>query len=143
MSARGRTLSAAMALNAGAAGAAATVLALRPGLIPAVVGLALSSGDLLVARLLAAAELAMAVLAAAALLSRSVAARRQAAIVLVIFHGASGVAGLAAVSSGAVLVLGNVVARITIIALLLWSAAPLLGRRGRLSLRSRDRLESS
>lgn len=114
-----RGLGAILALNAVAAAAAAIVLAVAPGLIPSIAGIAIDRAQNLVPYLLAAAELAIAALAALAIRSRSIEVKRLSVSVLIIFHAGSAVAGIAAVTQGAgVVVTLNVVVRVIMIAAL-------------------------
>lgn len=107
-------------VNAVAATAAALVLAVAPGAIPAVVGLAITPAAILLACLLAAAELAIASMCAFALRSSQRMIDVQTVTVLVTFHAASAVAGLMIVAAGAsTLILWNDLARAIIIAALL------------------------
>jgi hypothetical protein len=107
------------AVNAVAAAAAAIVLALAPGVIPAVAGIAIDRSQNLLPYLLAAAELAIAALAALAIRSRNPEVESIAVVVLIIFHTGSAVAGVAAVTQGAgVVVALNVVVRALMIAAL-------------------------
>lgn len=95
-----------------AAAAAAIVLAVTPGLIPSIAGIAIDRSQNLMPYLLAAAELAIAALAAFAIRSRSTEVKRMVASVLIIFHAGSAVAGIAAVTQGAgVVVALNVAVR--------------------------------
>jgi hypothetical protein len=108
-----------LALNAAAAAAAAIVLAIAPGVIPSIAGIAIDRSQNLMPYLLAAAELAIAALAALAIRSRSTDVKRMAVVVLIIFHAGSAVAGVAAVTQGAGLVVTlNVGVRVIIIAAL-------------------------
>jgi hypothetical protein len=120
-----RGLAAILALNAVAAAAAAIVLAVAPGLIPSIAGIAIDRTQNLVPHLLAAGELAIAALAALAILSDSMEVKRLAVSVLIIFHAGSAVAGIVAVTQGAgVVVTLNVAVRvITIAALVLCAPA--------------------
>jgi|HubBroStandDraft_1064217.scaffolds.fasta_scaffold11810_3 hypothetical protein len=95
-----RGLAAILALNAVAAAAAAIVLAVAPGLIPSIAGIAIDRTQNLVSYLLAAGELAIAALAALAIRSRSIEVKRLGVSVLIIFHAGSAVAGIAAVTQG-------------------------------------------
>jgi hypothetical protein len=114
-----RALVAIFALNAVAAAAAAIVLALAPGAIPSVAGIAIDRSQDLMPHLLAAAELAIAALAALAIRSPSTEVKRVVVIVLIIFHAGSAVAGIVAVTQGAgVVVTLNVAARLMLIAAL-------------------------
>jgi hypothetical protein len=108
-----------LALNAAAAAAAAIVLAIAPGVIPSIAGIAIDRSQNLMPYLLAAAELAIAALAALAIRSRSTDVKRMAVVVLIIFHAGSAVACVAAVTQGAGLVVTlNVGVRVIIIAAL-------------------------
>jgi hypothetical protein len=112
-----RALVAIFAVNAVAAAAAGVVLALAPGVIPSVAGIAIDRSQNLLPYLLAAAELAIGALAALAIRSRSVEVKRVAVGVLIIFHAGSAVAGIAAVTQGAGLVVAlNAAVRVIIIA---------------------------
>jgi hypothetical protein len=114
-----RALVAIFALNAVAAAAAAIVLAVAPGVIPSLAGIAIDQSQNLMPYLLAAAELAIAALAALAIRSRSTEVKRMVVSVLIIFHAGSAVAGIAAVTQGAgVVVTLNVAVRVIIIAAL-------------------------
>jgi hypothetical protein len=114
-----RALVAILALNAAAAAAAAIVLAIAPGVIPSIAGIAIDRSQNLMPYLLAAAELAIAALAALAIRSRSTDVKRMAVVVLIIFHAGSAVAGVAAVTQGAGLVVTlNVGVRVIMIAAL-------------------------
>jgi len=114
-----RALIAIFALNALAAAAAATVLAVAPSVIPYVAGIAIDRSQNLMPYLLAAAELAIAALAALAIRSRSTEVKRIVVSVLIIFHAGSAVAGIAAVTQGAgVVVTLNVAVRVIMIAAL-------------------------
>ena len=101
------------AINAVAAAAAAIVLAVAPGAIPSLAGIAIDPSQNLIPWLLAAAELA---LAALAMRSPSTEVQRMAVGVLVVFHAGSAVAGTAAVTQGAGAVVGlNVAVRVAMI----------------------------
>jgi hypothetical protein len=114
-----RGLAAIFAINAVAAAAAAIVLAVAPGLIPSIAGIAIDRTQNLVPYLLAAGELAIAAVAALAIRSGSIEVKRLGVSVLIIFHAGSAVAGIAAVTQGAgVVVTLNVVVRAIIIAAL-------------------------
>jgi hypothetical protein len=114
-----RALVAIFALNAVAAAAAAIVLAVAPGVIPSIAGTAIDRSQNLIPYLLAAAELAIAALAALAIRSRSTEVKRIVVSVLIIFHAGSAVAGIAAVTQGAgVVVTVNVAVRVIMIAAL-------------------------
>jgi hypothetical protein len=114
-----RALVAIFALNAVAAAAAAIVLAVAPGVIPSVAGIAIDRSQNLMPYLLAAAELAIAALATLAIRSRSTEVKRIVIRVLIIFHAGSAVAGIAAVTQGAgVVVTLNVAVRVIMIAAL-------------------------
>jgi hypothetical protein len=114
-----RALVALYAINAVAAAAAAIVLAVAPGAIPSLAGIAIDPSQNLIPWLLAAAELAIATLAALAMRSKSTEVQRMAVGVLIVFHAGSAVAGIAAVTQGAGAVIGlNVVVRIVMIAAL-------------------------
>jgi len=114
-----RALVAIFAINAVAAAAAAIVLAVAPGVIPSVAGIEIDRSQNLMPYLLAAAELAIAALAALAIRSRSTEAKRIAISVLITFHAGSAVAGIAAVTQGAgIVVTLNVAVRLIIIAAL-------------------------
>jgi hypothetical protein len=120
-----RVLVALLAINAVGAGAAAIVLAFAPGAIPSVAGIAIDQSQNLIPYLLAAAELAIAALAALAIRSASVDVKRIAVAVLIIFHAGSALAGIAAVTQGAgVVVTTNVVVRVIMIAALAVCAPP-------------------
>lgn len=107
-----RALAALFALNAIAAAAAAIVLAVAPGVIPSIAGIAIDRSQNLMPYLLAAAELAIGALAVFAIRSRSMEVKRMVASVLIIFHAGSAVAGIAAVTQGAgVVVALNVAVR--------------------------------
>lgn len=117
------------AINGVAAAAAAVVLAIAPGAIPAMVGITITPAANLLAYLLAAAELAIASMCALAVRSSHKAIDVQTVMVLVIFHLASAVAGSMVVSAGAsALVLWNVLARVVIVAALLVCARIALRR---------------
>ena len=104
---------------AAAATAAAIVLALAPGMIPSIAGIAIDPSQNLLPYLLAAAELALAALAALAIGSPSIDVKRVTVAVLIIFHAGSAAAGVAAVTSGAGAVVAlNVAVRVVIIAAL-------------------------
>ena len=114
-----RGLVALFALNSVAALAAAIVLAFWPGAIPSVAGIALDPSQNLLAYLLAAAELAFAVLAALAIRAEDAEVKRLTAGVLITFHAGSAVAGAAAVTQGAgVVVALNVAVRVLMVAAL-------------------------
>ena len=107
------------AINAVAAAAAAIVLAVAPGAIPSLAGIAIDPSQNLIPYLLAAAELAIATLAALAICTQSTEVQRIAVGVLIIFHAGSAVAGIAAVTQGAGAVVGlNVAVRVVMIAAL-------------------------
>ena len=111
-----RGLTVLFALNAVAAAAAAVVLALAPGAIPSIAGIAIDRSQNLLPYLLAAAELALASLAALAIRSHNPEVKRLATSVLIIFHAASAVAGVAAVTQGAGVVVSlNVVVRMVMV----------------------------
>jgi hypothetical protein len=119
-------LRAGLAINAVAAFAAAAVLFVAPGAIPATVGIELDRPQFFVAYLLAAAELGLSVMAALAL-KASRDAVRLAVVSLVLMHVASAVAGVLAVEQGAsLLIFWNVLARVAVVALLMagWLALP-------------------
>ena len=114
-----RGLTALFAVNVAAATAAAIVLAFFPRLIPNLAGVAIGPSQYLLAYLLAAAELAIALLAALAIRLRIAHVELTAAAVLIAFHAASALAGLAALAQGAGLVVGlNVAARVAMVAAL-------------------------
>lgn len=118
-----------LALNAAAAAAAAIVLAVAPGVIPSIAGIAIDRSQNLMPYLLAAAELAIAALAALAIRSCSTDVKRMAVAVLIIFHAGSAVAGIAAVTQGAGLVVTlNVVVRVIMIAALVVCAPARMAR---------------
>ena len=107
------------AINAVAAAAAAIVLAVAPGAIPSLAGIAIDPSQNLIPWLLAAAELAIATLAALAMRSPSTEVQRIAVGVLIVFHAGSAVAGIAAVTQGAGAIVGlNVAVRLVMIAAL-------------------------
>ena len=111
-----RALVALYAINAVAAAAAAIVLAVAPGAIPSLAGIAIDPSQNLIPWLLAAAELAIATLAALAMRSPSTEVQRIAVGVLIVFHAGSAVAGIAAVTEGAGAVVGlNVAVRVAMI----------------------------
>jgi hypothetical protein len=111
-----RGLVALFALNAVAAMAAATVLALWPAAIPAAAGISIDRSQNLLPYLLAAAELAIAALAALAIRARSAEAERITVGVLIIFHLGSAAAGIAVVLQGAgVVVVFNIVVRVLLV----------------------------
>ena len=114
-----RALTALFAINAVGAGAAAVVLALSPGAIPSIAGIAIDPSQNLLPYLLAAAELAIASLAVFAIRSGNVEVKRLTVGVLIIFHAGSAVAGVAAVTQGAgVVVALNVGVRVVMMAAL-------------------------
>ncbi len=114
-----RALVALYAINAVAAAAAAIVLAVAPGEIPSLAGIAIDPSQNLIPWLLAAAELAIATLAALAMRSPSTEVQRMAVGVLIVFHAGSAVAGIAAVTHGAGAVVGlNVAVRVVMVAAL-------------------------
>src|SRR2546421_3565100 len=114
-----RGLVALFVLNAVAAMAAAIVLALWPGAIPAAAGIAIDPSQNLLPYLLAAAEVAIATLAALAIRSGSADVERTTAFVLIVFHAGSAAAGVAAVTQGAgVVVALNVAGRVLMVAAL-------------------------
>jgi hypothetical protein len=120
-----RGLTVLFAINAVGAGAAAVVLAFAPGAIPSIAGIAIDPSQNLLPYLLAAAELALASLAALAIRSPSAEVKRISVGVLVVFHAASAVAGLAAVTEGAgIVVVMNVAVRAVMIAALVVCAPP-------------------
>ena len=124
-----RALVAILVLNAVAAAAAAIVLAVAPGVIPSIAGIAIDRSQNLMPYLLAAAELAIAALAALAIRSRSTDVKRMAVGVLIIFHAGSAVAGIAAVTQGAGLVVTlNVAVRVIMIAALVVCAPARMAR---------------
>jgi hypothetical protein len=115
-----RALTVLFAINGVGAGAAAVVLALAPGAIPTIAGISIDSSQNLLPYLLAAAELALASLAISAIRSQSPEVKRLTVGVLVIFHAGSAVAGVAAVTQGAgVVVALNVGVRVVMMAALL------------------------
>lgn len=119
-SAARRGLTVLFAINAVAAAAAALVLALFPGAIPSIAGISLQASQNLLPYLLAAAELALASLAILAIRSESPEVKRLAVGVLVVFHAGSAVAGVAAVTQGAgVVVALNVGVRVVMMVALL------------------------
>jgi len=110
-------------INAVGAAAAAVVLALAPGAIPSLAGIAIDPSQNLLPYLLAAAELALASLAVLAIRSPSPEVKRISVVVLVIFHAGSALAGVAAVTQGAgVVVTANVAVRVVMIAALAFCA---------------------
>jgi hypothetical protein len=112
-----------LVVNAVASIAAALVLAIEPGAIPAAVGVTLEHSQHLMAYLLVAAELSISALCVLALLSKLAATVGQAACVLIVFHVGSAVAGAAAMAEGASPLIGwNVVLRVAMAAALAWSA---------------------
>lgn len=115
-----RALTVLFAINGVGAGAAAVVLALAPGAIPTVAGISIDPSQNLLPYLLAAAELALASLAISAMRSQSPEVKRVTVGVLVVFHAGSAVAGVAAVTQGAgVVVALNVGVRVVMMAALL------------------------
>ena len=115
-----RALTALFAINGVGAGAAAVVLALAPGAIPSVAGISIDSSQNLLPYLLAAAELALASLAISAIRSQSPEVKRLTVGVLLVFHAGSAVAGVAAVTQGAgVVVALNVGVRVVMMGALL------------------------
>lgn len=120
-----RGLTVLFAINAVGAGAAAVVLAFAPGAIPSIAGIAIDPSQNLLPYLLAAAELALAFLAVLAIRSPSAEVKRISIGVLVIFHAASALAGVAAVTEGAgIVVVMNVAVRVVMIAALAVCAPP-------------------
>lgn len=118
-----RALTVLFVINGVGAGAAAVVLALAPAAIPSIAGIAVDPSQNLLPYLLAAAELALASLAAFAIRSQSSEVKRLSVGVLVIFHAGSAVAGVAAVTQGAgVIVALNVGVRVVMIAVLVLCA---------------------
>ena len=114
-----RALTALFAINAVGAGAAAVVLALSPGAIPSIAGIAIDPSQNLLPYLLAAAELAIASLAVFAIRSGNAEVKRLTVGVLIVFHAGSAVAGVAAVTQGAgVAVALNVGVRVVMMAAL-------------------------
>jgi hypothetical protein len=112
-----------LVVNAAASLAAAVVLATAPGAIPAAVGVALERSQYLIAYLLAAAELSISTVCVLALRSKAATAIGQAVRVLIVFHAASGLAGLAAMARGASpSIAWNVAVRLAMIAALAWFA---------------------
>ena len=106
--------------------AAAVVLAVAPGVIPGVVGIHLGLNAYMVAYLLAGAEFGFAVLSFGGSRLIDPQALRLVAWSCIAFHASSGVLEVYAYAQGTnVLVLGNVVARIIIVALFAY-----LSRRG-------------
>jgi hypothetical protein len=100
--------------------AAAIVLTLAPGLIPGTVGIHLEPSADLLAYLLAGAEFALAVLSFGSRLSDAQ-ALRLIAWCCIAFHGSSAILEIYAYAQGVnVAILGNVVARATIVALFAW-----------------------
>jgi hypothetical protein len=92
---------------------------LAPGAIPSLAGIAIDPSQNLLPYLLAAAELALASLAVLAIRSPSPEVKRISVVVLVIFHAGSALAGVAAVTQGAgVVVTANVAVRVVMIAAL-------------------------
>jgi hypothetical protein len=113
------------AINALGAGAAAVVLAFAPGAIPSIAGIAIDPSQNLLPYLLAAAELALASLAVLAIRSPSSEVKRVSVGVLVVFHAGSAMAGVAAVTQGAgIVVVMNVAVRVVMIAALAVCAPP-------------------
>ena len=113
--------------NALAMSAAAVVLAIWPNWIPNAVSIPLDPGQDFLAFLLAAGELALAYLCFSAAFVTQEQVLRQTCLVLIVFHSASGLAGLAAVAEGAnILVLANVALRV----LLVFALAVLIPARG-------------
>lgn len=97
--------------------AAAVVLAMAPGAIPALAGISIDPSQNLLPYLLAAAELAVATLAANAMRSRSSELWAATVQVLIVLHVGSAVAGVAAATHGAALVVSlNVAVRILLVA---------------------------
>jgi hypothetical protein len=118
-----RALIVLFSINAAGAAAAAVVLALAPGAIPSLAGIAIDPSQNLLPYLLAAAELALASLAVLAIRSPSPEVKRISVVVLVIFHAGSALAGVAAVTQGAgVVVTANVAVRVVMIAALAFCA---------------------
>ncbi|WP_411279795.1 hypothetical protein [Gemmatimonas sp.] len=109
-------------------GAAAIVLVVAPALIAGAVGLSVDADDAFAYDLLAASELGLAVLCLTAQASKDTAVERAAVIALIVFHAASGFAGVRAWLHGAdVVVLLNVGLRVVMVV-----AFAVLGlRRGR------------
>ena len=119
-----RALTALFVINGVGAGAAAVVLALSPGTIPSIAGIAIDPSQNLLPYLLAAAELAIASLAVFAIRSGNAEVKRLTVSVLMIFHAGSAVAGVAAVTQGAGMVVAlNVGVRVVMIAAL-WACSP-------------------
>ena len=119
-----RALTALFVINGIGAGAAAVVLALSPGTIPSIAGIAIDPSQNLLPYLLAAAELAIASLAVFAIRSGNAEVKRLTVGILMIFHAGSAVAGVAAVTQGAgVVVALNVGVRVVMIAAL-WACSP-------------------
>ena len=124
-----RALSVLFLINAVGAAAAAVVLAFAPGAIPSLAGIAIDPSQNLLPYLLAAAELALASLAVLAIRSPSPEVKRISVVVLVIFHAGSALAGVAAVTQGAgMVVTANVVVRVVMIAALAFCAPRGLNR---------------
>jgi hypothetical protein len=110
-----------LVVNAVASVAAAVVLAITPGAIPAAVGVTLEHSQHLMAYLLAAAELSISALCVIALHSNLGVTVGQVACVLIVFQVGSAFAGAAALAEGASPLIGwNVAARIVIVAALVW-----------------------
>jgi hypothetical protein len=123
-----------LVINGVASFAAALVLALVPPWIPALASVEVRPEQNFVVYLLSATELALATLCLVAVRSREVVAAKQAVIVLIVFHLASTVAGLAALSQATNMVIaGNVALRLVMIVMLTWSLHRMLnaGRRAR------------
>ena len=89
-----------LAVNVAASGAAAVVLTVSPSATPHLVGIPFRPEQDFVAYLLAAAKLAFAALSLSALIANSRHMVAQALMVLIVFHAASGLAGVLAVAKG-------------------------------------------
>jgi hypothetical protein len=98
--------------------AAGTVLAVAPGLIPSAVGIHLEPSAYLVAYLLAGAEFGLATLSFGGNRLTDPRALRLIVWSCIVFHGTSGILEIYAYAQGvSIAILGNVAARVVIIAL--------------------------
>ena len=98
--------------------AAAVVLIVAPALIPSAVGINLESGAYLICYLLAAAELSIAFLSWSGRTVSDVRALRVIVISFIVFHAASGVLEIYALTKGvSAFVWGNVAVRVIVVVL--------------------------
>lgn len=108
-------------INAVATAAAGIVLFLRPDLIAGVVGIYLDPGDYFLYYLLGSSELAFAVLCYSSRNLQNAEALRIVTLTCIVFHAASGVAGIYASIQGLSLVVwGNVALRVLMVTLFIY-----------------------